>query len=72
MVFVCGGVHGSGCGLGVLDHEVADLQWEPADIADEELLDDTFPFNVIEGLKVQMNQQNVLDFFAALFDRRND
>ena len=72
-VRVCGGVHGSGCGLGVLDHEVADLQWEPADIADEELLDDTFPFNVTEGLKVQMNQQqNVLDFFAALFDRRND
>ena len=45
------------------DDGVADLQWEPVDTADEKLLDDTFPFNETEGLKVRMNQQqNVLDF----------
>ena len=61
-VGVCGGVHDPGHGLGVCDHGVADLQWEAVDIADE-LLDDTFPFNETEGLKVRMNQQqNVFDF----------
>ena len=44
-------MHGPECGLGVCDHGVADLQQEPVDIADEELLDDTFPFNETEGLK---------------------
>ena len=58
-----GGVHGPGRGLGVRYHGVADLQWEPFDIVDEELLDDTFPFSETEGLKVWMNQQqNVLEF----------
>ena len=62
-VCVHGAVHGPGHGLGVHDHGVVDLQWEPVDIADEELLDDTFPFNESEDLKVQMNQQqSVLDF----------
>ena len=56
-------MHGPECGLGVCDHGVADLQQEPVDIADEELLDDTFPFNETEGLKVRMDQQqNVLGF----------
>ena len=65
-VCVRGGVHGPGRGLGVRDHGVADLQREPADIADEDLLDDTFHFNKTEGLKVRMNQQqNVLDFLHA-------
>ena len=62
-VCVHGCIHGPGRGLGVRDHGVADLQWEPVDIADEELLDDTFSLNETKGLKVQMNQQqNVLDF----------
>ena len=51
-VRVRGGVHGPGRGLGVRDHGVADLQWKPVDIADVELLDDTYPFNETEGLKV--------------------
>ena len=51
-VRVRGGVNGPGRGLGVHDHEVADLQWEPLDIADEELLDDTLPFSETEGFKV--------------------
>ena len=50
-------MHDPGCGLGVSDHGVADLQWEPVDIVDEELLDDTFSFNETECLKVQMTKR---------------
>ena len=66
-VRVHGGVHSSGRGLGIYDHGLADLQWGPVDIADEELLDYTFPFKETEGLKVRMNQQQILFDFLQLY-----